>query len=219
MKLQLTILFIIFFIISGRVFPQHDTTAISTDIQVKSKKRDGVKTSTIILPVDSNIKKQEAVPLTDSILRKKHNPTTATLLSIIPGGGQIYNRKWWKVPIIYACLGVSGYFIYDFAGKTTLYQKEYIYRMNGEISKLNPNLASYADENVLALKNYYRRNLEIAIGAMTVVYLLNLIDATVDAHLFYFDISDDLSLHIKPFFNNNYDTNSFSSGLAFSIKF
>ena len=91
--------------------------------------------------------------------------------------------------------------------------------MNGETDLLNPDLATYADENVLALKNYYRRNMEISIGAFAIIYILNLIDASVDAHLFYFDISDDLSLNIRPSFNNNYRSGTFSSGLALSINF
>jgi hypothetical protein len=221
MKLRFALIFLIVFSFTGILFSQADSASLknsSEKIQTKNTRRDLPRENNKISD-DSALVKKEPIPLTDSLLRKRHNPRTATLLSIIPGGGQIYNRKWWKVPVVYACLAVSGYFIYDFSVKTSLYQKEYIHRMNGETDLLNPDLATYADENVLALKNYYRRNMEISIGAFAIIYVLNLIDASVDAHLFYFDISDDLSLNIKPSFNNNYRPGTFSSGLALSINF
>lgn len=220
MKFKFAVIFLLIFSFSGIIYSQTDTATLKNpaeNIQTKSSKREVNRNTPKIIP-DTGGKKNTVV-LTDSILRIKHNPKIAALLSIIPGGGQIYNHKWWKVPVVYACLGVSGYFIYDFSTKTSLYQKEYIHRINGEIALLNPKLAKYPDENILALKNYYRRNMEIAIGAFAILYVLNIIDATVDAHLFYFDISDDLSMKIKPSFNNNYHTGTFSSGLALTIKF
>ena len=220
MKFKFAVIFLLIFSFSGIIYSQTDTATLKNsaeNIQTKSSKREVNRNTPKIIPDTGG--KKNTILLTDSILRKRHNPKIAALLSIIPGGGQIYNHKWWKVPVVYACLGVSGYFIYDFSTKTSLYQKEYIHRINGEIALLNPKLAKYPDENILALKNYYRRNMEIAIGAFAILYVLNIIDATVDAHLFYFDISDDLSMKIKPSFNNNYHTGTFSSGLALTIKF
>lgn len=221
MKFKFALIFLLLFSFTEFIFSQTDTSSLKNpaeNIQTKSAKREVARGNHNIASADT-LGKKNNTPLTDSLLRIKHNPKIAALLSIIPGAGQIYNHKWWKVPIVYACLGVSGYFIYDFSVKTSIYQKEYILRMNGATDFLNPDLATYADENVLAMKNYYRRNMEIAIGALTLIYILNIIDATVDAHLFYFDISDDLSMKIKPSFNNNYHTGTFSSGLAFTINF
>ncbi|MEG1556018.1 MAG: DUF5683 domain-containing protein [Bacteroidales bacterium] len=174
---------------------------------------------TTLVPVDSTTVKEDKIPLTDSILLKKHNPVIASCLSLIPGAGQIYNKKWWKVPIIYAGLGVAGYFVYDFAHQCNLFKNEFIYRYKGEIAKLNPDFAIYDDENLLALRNDYRRNMEISIAAVIIIYMLNIIDATVDAHLFYFDISDDLSLSIQPVINNDLLRNSFNTGFALKLKF
>jgi hypothetical protein len=139
---------------------------------------------------------------TDPIEPKKHvhSPTKALLWSIIPGGGQIYNRKWWKLPIIYAGLSVGGYFIVTQAMKTQIYSNEFFFREYGATEYYNPDLQNYSSkENIVSMRNYYRRNMEIAIGISAIFYALNLIDALVDAHLYDFDISDDLSLRVLPF--------------------
>lgn len=146
----------------------------------------------------------EKVSVTDSVLRKKHSPTVAGCLSIIPGAGQIYNKKYWKLPIVYVSLGISSYFLFDFAHKMTQYKKEFINRRDGNISLLRPEYAIYSDENILASKNTYRRRMEIAIAVTAILYVLNIVDAVVDAHLFFFDISDDLSMRVTPQINQNY---------------
>jgi hypothetical protein len=70
--------------------------------------------------------------------------------------------------------------------------------MQGKTDLLNPSLSSKDDETILSMKKLYQRRMEVSIAALTVVYVLNLIDAIVDAHLFYFDISDDLSMRWSP---------------------
>lgn len=149
--------------------------------------------------------------LPDSVLRKMHSPTVAGCLAIIPGGGQIYNKKYWKLPIVYAALAIPAYFIYDNAHKMTLYRNEYIYRRDGITEKQNPNYALYTDANVLAMKDYYRRNMEISIGITAIIYMLTILDAVVDAHLYYFNISDDLSMNIYPKVENNFYHSAFNS--------
>ena len=171
-------------------------------------------------PQDSATNQQISTISTNEQLLKIHNPKIAVALSAtLPGAGQIYNKKWWKVPIIYAGLAVSSYFIYDFSVQTKLYQNEYKYRINGMTDKLNPKLDIYTDENLLALKNYYRRNMEISIAALAIIYFLNIIDAAVDAHLFYFDISDALSLSVQPFICPNINSPSLNKGVSFAIQF
>ena len=134
---------------------------------------------------------------------KVHNPKIAIALSaVLPGAGQVYNRKAWKVPIVYAGLGAATYCVYHFATLTNQYKFEYRYRKNGETDKLDPDLATLSDETVLSEKNYYRRFMEISIAALAIVYMLNIVDAAVDAHLYYFDISDNLALSVQPFARN-----------------
>lgn len=178
-------------------FSQSDTTYSVSDTSVPKKNvRKSASHSRATFVDAENVTE---VHTTDSVLRKKHNPKIAIALSaVIPGAGQIYNKKAWKVPIIYAGLGASGFCVYYFAKQTNQYKFEYRYRMQGKTDLLNPAFASKDDETILSMKKYHQRNMEISIAATAVVYVLNLIDAIVDAHLFYFDISDDLSMRWSP---------------------
>lgn len=136
---------------------------------------------------------------TDTVKASKHSPTVAMLLSIVPGGGQIYNKKYWKLPIVYGLIGTSGYFIYYTGHRMVMYRNEYINRhTEGNEALLKPELAQYPDENLITLKNTYRRYMEISIGITAILYALNIVDAMVDAHFYDFDISDDLSLRVSP---------------------
>ena len=176
-------------------FAQSDTTHTVSDTSTlkKNAKRNSSKATFIDSP------EVVEVHTTDSALRKKHNPKIAIALSaVVPGAGQIYNRKAWKVPIIYAGLGASVFCVCYFAKETNIYKFEYRYRMQGRTELLNPALALKDDETVLSLKKLNQRRMEVSIAATAVAYVLNLIDAIVDAHLFYFDISDDLSMRWSP---------------------
>jgi hypothetical protein len=141
------------------------------------------------------------------------------LCSIIPGGGQIYNRKYWKVPVIYTLLGTSCYFLTNYASEMLLYRREFINRRDGNTELLIPALAQYPDENILALKQTAQRNMEICIGATAIIYTLNFIDALVDAHLYYFDVSDDLSLQWSPSVRPNPMNSSPSYGVSVVLSF
>ena len=174
----------------------------------------------------SSEKPAEQVAMTDSALRKKHSPTVAGCLSIIPGGGQIYNKKYWKLPIVYGALGISCYFVYDFAHHMVYYKNEFINRRDGNTDLLRPELSMETDANILTEKNTYRRRMEIAVAVTAILYFLNIMDAVVDAHLYYFDISDDLSLHVTPQINQNYynslvqqHNTSFNYGVNLTLNF
>jgi len=156
---------------------------------------------------------------TDSLRIKKHNPKTASLLAIIPGAGQIYNKKYWKLPIVYAGLGTTAFLIYYYEDLTSMYRKEYVARENKKTDKLNPKLEKYSDANILELRNFYRRNMEICVAACTILYVLSILDACVDAHLFYYDISDNLSLGVKPKINYNPISGTTSPGMGLIVKF
>ena len=155
----------------------------------------------------------------DSVRVSKHSPTAAMLLSIIPGGGQIYNKKYWKVPIVYGLLEGSCYFLTKYASDMVLYRNEFINRRDGHTDLLIPGLSSSTDENILAMKQKAQRNMEIAIAATAIVYTLNFIDAMVDAHLYYFDVSDDLSLFWSPMLLSNPINTSPSYGVSVVLSF
>lgn len=166
------------------------------------------------------LSQEKPVSLTKS--QKKHSPTVAGYFSIIPGGGQIYNKKYWKPPIIYLGMGIATYFAVDFYKQTSYYKEEYIYRVNNDQPFLHPELETQHTDNVLAMRNLYRTRMEVAIAATAIIYALNIVDAVVDAHLFYFDVSDDLSMRITPSIQMNPFSTSISYvpsvGLKFKIK-
>jgi len=150
---------------------------------------------------------------------KKHNPKKATIMSaIIPGLGQIYNRKYWKPPIIYAGFATA-IFMIDF---NTYYYKKYKLFYNNKVDN-NPATPDFYPYNsldeLLSLKNYYRRNLELSYIATSLVYLLNVIDANVDGNLYDFDVSDDLSLNIKPSVIKPDCAQGMATGLTITLSF
>ena len=121
----------------------------------------------------------------------------AILSSTFPGLGQIYNKKYWKIPIIYAGLLTSAYYINDNNIQYKRYKNAYLKRLDN-----NPNnddfVGKYSSGDLLILKDFYRRNREVSILCFVGTYIINVLDASVDAHLFDYDISEDISLQIKP---------------------
>lgn len=199
---------------------QTDTTySVSDSVGDSKKARKGSGSHKRMVFVDST-NRVEQIHTTDSALRKKHSPKIAVALSaVIPGAGQIYNKKAWKIPIIYAGLAASTYYVVHFAKETNIYKYEYRYRMQGKTDLLNPQLATKDDETILSLKSLNQRRMEVSIAATAVVYALNLIDALVDAHLFYFDISDNLSMQWVPSILPNSCGQYNSYGVTLSLSF
>jgi len=144
---------------------------------------------------------------------KIHSPKRATIYSaILPGLGQAYNKKYWKIPIIYVGFGTIGYFIGWNNSNYNTYKLAY-----SDLTDEDPATDSYLDleatqyydlENQTDYNNfksglskqsdYFRRNRDLLIISMVGFYGLNLIDASVDAHLFDFDISEELTLNWQP---------------------
>jgi len=167
---------------------------------------------------------QKPIPK-DSLLNKQntHSANRAALYStIIPGLGQVYNKKYWKIPIVYGGFGLLAY-SYNIANKNyDIFNKEFNSRLLGDSAQLNPLFkdANYKIENILASKHYYQRNRELSIIGFVVWYTLNIIDATVDAHLYSFDVSEDLAMKFKPYIvPNNYALNSFNTGVSLVFTF
>ena len=133
------------------------------------------------------------------------SPNKAALLSIVPGVGQIYTEKYWKIPIIYSALITSGYFIYDNNNKYKKYKNTYLNRLNG----INDNL-NYSNSELITLKDYYKRNREISIMLFSLSYILNIVDASVNAHLFEYEINENISLKIEPFTYQEFQYSSLS---------
>jgi hypothetical protein len=140
------------------------------------------------------------VELPDSTREKEHSPTKATILSAcVPGLGQGYNKKYWKIPVIYAGFGIMTYFIYTNADQYLNYKCAYIESSQGTMDGSYSSLVQhYSTADLQSTREYYRRNLEISILLTVVWYALNILDAAVDAHLYTFNISDNLSMSVEP---------------------
>ena len=128
---------------------------------------------------------------------KPHNPTKALLLSLIPGGGQIYNGQAWKIPIIYGALGGVGYFAYTNYTNMAAFKNEYLHRVNGGTPQLE-GYTTYPNSSIYNLYQSNNKNFQLFVIITAAVYGLNLIDAYVFGHLYDFQINDDLSLHLSP---------------------
>ena len=126
-------------------------------------------------------------------------PKRAALYSaILPGAGQVYTKKYWKVPIIYAGFITSAYYINESNDFYQLYKSTYLNRINDITTDEFQGI--YSDSDLKTLADHYRRNREVSALLFTLTYVLNIVDASVNAHLFDYDVSDDLSLHIQPMF-------------------
>ncbi len=128
-----------------------------------------------------------------------HSPTLASLLSMaIPGAGQVYNKKYWKVPVIY---GLGGYLTYAAMHNGKEYNRfktAYLYATDGDPSTVDEFNGEIPDDQLLYYKDTYRHQRDLNIIGIMVIYIMNIVDASVDAHFFDYDISDDLSLKITP---------------------
>ena len=161
----------------------------------------------------------------------QHSPKKAAIMSaIIPGSGQVYNGKWWKVPIIYAGFAGIGYMAYSNYSDYDLFLTAYKIKTGDLEPGVTPSeqallLAEYYQASQLqSYKDSYRRDFELYCIIMAAWYGLNIVDAIVDGHLYTYDVSDDLSLTIDPVFSlpetpNLAFSGSRQTGLSLSFHF
>ena len=149
-----------------------------------------------------------------------HSPKKAALLStILPGAGQVYNKKYWKLPIIYA--GVAG-LAYSFQfnqSRYVKYRNAYKYRIDADATTTDDYIGVYSDDNLNTLQKYYHRYRDLTVIGFAALYALNIIDASVDAHLFTFDVSDNLSMKVEPTLINTAGMNNYTGGINLKIHF
>ncbi len=154
----------------------------------------------------------------DSAFRA-HSPKKAALRSaILPGWGQIYNKKYWKLPIVYGILGTSGgIFLFNlkqYKDTRFAYRVKYNMRVNGTdsalYSQIKSNLKPLGEESLRFYRNQYRRDIDYSVLFFILLWGLNVVDAAVDAHLKSFDVTPDLSLRIQPGHSELANTNGLS---------
>jgi hypothetical protein len=143
-----------------------------------------------------------------------HPPKRAGWMSAaLPGLGQAYNKKYWKIPIIYAAFGTTTYFLIKNQKDYIKYRDSYIARIDNDPNTVDefPRLSTDA---IRIYKNIYWKNRDLSIIILAAVYTLNILDAVVDAHFYTYDISDDLSLQITPVMTPALNFGSQTSGYA-----
>lgn len=184
MRISFSVLFAFYLLFSVSCFAQE------TEINVSKKDS---------IPVETKFK------ITKDTIHK-HSPRTAAIRSaILPGLGQIYNKKYWKLPIVYGALGTcAGVFVYNLQwykrtrfAYTTLATNDV-----ANFPNVHPKLQFLINRNdqstLQYLRNQYRRDIDYSVLFFLLLWGLNVVDATVDAHLKSFDVSPDLSLQFKP---------------------
>ncbi len=149
---------------------------------------------------------------------RSHSAKKATLYStMLPGLGQAYNKKFWKIPIVYAGFGAMTYFFTINNSRYNKYKEALIIRNDGDESTVDAYATQYPNQQaLLEYKDYYRRNRDLSVIGFALFYVLNIVDANVDANLYYFDVSDDLSLHWSPCVLPGA---TFASGINLKLKF
>ena len=193
---RLTILFLIIFIqtmVNGQI-EEHvlidslRADSARNDLKMIVEKRD----TTFLVPVDS----LPSELVEENISKSEYKPQRAWWYSaILPGMGQVYNGKAWKVPIIYTIFIGTLYMIDDNNYKYKVFKDAYKnYAVDGPPT-WQP---QYSESQLKDRKDYYRRNRDLSIIVAGLMYLMNIIDASVDANLMNFDISDDLTMSVHP---------------------
>lgn len=151
----------------------------------------------------------------------KFNPRKATIRSaIIPGWGQAYNKKYWKIPLVYGALGTTGYLFTRNLSQYRDSRNAYILATDNDPSNdmeiKEPYYSVRAQpQRIRDFRNAVRQNMDYCVLWFVVFWGLNVVDATVDAHLKTFDVGDNLSINIKPAI----DPISRTNGLSIILRF
>lgn len=149
---------------------------------------------TLVIMTDT-VPESDKISQKDSIFFATHSPRKASIYSaVLPGLGQIYNHKYWKVPIVYAGFGGLIYGVIYNGDKYKYYKEQYKYMLDN-------NLTEYEDltlQQAEVYKDFHKRYRDLFAIGLAGFYALQIIDATVDAHLINYDISEDIALIIDP---------------------
>ena len=171
----------------------------NTSVFSQAKKGTVLVTKDTLKPVDID-------PLT---------PAKAAFYSaILPGLGQAYNKKYWKIPIVYGAIATSMYYYLDSNKSYNQYRDAYKRRLEGYT---DDNYSYLDDSRLIAGQKFYKKNKDFSAFFVVGFYILNIIDANVDAALIQFNVNDNLSL--KPNMNYNDVTLKSNVGLTLNYSF
>ena len=194
------------------------------EIEPKQTAKDSLKTDL----------KQEGIVIQDSIFEKKKKinplaPSKAAFYSaVLPGLGQIYNKRYWKVPIVFAVIGAG---VYSYTYNDDLYDRFRTAFKSRQAGFTDDEFYDITEDNAEGAppdldlddlerqQENFQRDRDLALVITIAMYALNIIDANVDAHLKQFNIDEDLSMDVQPYLDLNPITNNPTYGIAFTIKF
>ncbi|WP_282044052.1 DUF5683 domain-containing protein [Winogradskyella flava] len=168
---------------------------------------------------------KDLVVIEEQALERKEidplRPSKAAFYSaIFPGAGQAYNKKYWKIPIVWGAIGTGVYFYIRNDKQFDRYRDAYKRRLAGftddEFSDEN-GTPLISDDGLIRAQQTFRRNKEVSLLITLGLYALNIIDANVDAHLLQFNVDENLSL--SPHYQYNQMENSSDLGLTLNFKF
>ena len=176
--------------------------ALHTTAQEEEVLRSADSLKTVTVDIDSAAPEGKKVKKVNV-----YDPRKAAIRSaILPGWGQVYNRKYWKVPIVYGALGTSAYVFFfnlnTYKDTRFAYRVKYNMRVNGTDSTNYDRIPDYlkpiSEGSLRSYRDSYRRDIDYSVIFFILLWGLNVVDAAVDSHLKSFDVSPDLSFRIKP---------------------
>jgi hypothetical protein len=148
-----------------------------------------------ISPVLAQGKNEAILVSKDTVKDKEINPLAPAKAgfysAILPGLGQAYNKKYWKIPLVYGAMGTSLYFYRTNNDKYHEFRNEYKSRLLGIT---NPKYSYLDNTRLINAQRFYQRNRDLSLLITAAFYVLNIVDANVDAHLGQFNVSDNLTL-------------------------
>ena len=143
-------------------------------------------------------------------------PSKAAFYSaILPGLGQAYNKKYWKIPLVYGAMGTSMYFYLSNNTKYNKYRDAYKRRLAG--FRDDEFIGVFDDQRLIAAQRFHQRNRDLSLMVTVAFYILNIVDANVDAHLIQFNVSEKLSF-APDIYQNDFNAKP-NIGLTFNYKF
>lgn len=180
-------------IIDSLLTDQYDSLNVQTDTSIAPYLNDDIQYVTNDKsPQNKSSKSKKEDKELDP---ESYHARNAAKWGILPGGGQIYNKRWWKVPIAWGMIGAGGFLIYNSASKMRTYNQALDLRNSGQIDEFAGILS---EQQIISYRNAYRRNMQLSIFGTVGLWSLTILDAVVDAHLKTYDISDNLSIKFKP---------------------
>ena len=176
----------------------------------------------ICLFLSFQVKAQEEISLksadtTKAIINPNAPAKAAFYSALVPGLRQAYNKKNWKIPLVYAGLGAGIYYYTWNQKKYHEFRDEYKRRLDGTYDPNHPIYGDLDNDRLVRAQKFHQRNRDLSALITAVIYILNIVDANIDGHLMQFNVNDNLS--IKPDMNQNQIDYKFNYGMTLTFNF